>query len=88
MVIEFHDMMGFSGALCIIIAYLLLQTDKLSAEGLPYSLLNLIGALLILYSLCYAYNSSAVFIEIVWIAISLFGIYKWYKRKYPKSSEG
>jgi hypothetical protein len=86
--IEFHDVVGFMGAACIILAYLLLQADKLSAEGLPYSFLNLLGALLILFSLCYAYNLSAVFIEIVWIGISLFGIIKWYKRKYPSSDEG
>ena len=81
MTLEFHDGVGFSGALCIILAYLLLQAEKLSADGLFYSFTNLLGALLILYSLFYAWNVSAVFIEIVWIGISVYGIYKWYKKR-------
>jgi hypothetical protein len=81
MTLELHDMVGFSGAFCIIVAYFLLQAEKLSAESLFYSLINLVGASLILYSLLYAWNLSAVFIEIVWIGISGYGIYKWYKKR-------
>jgi hypothetical protein len=78
-VVEFHDIIGFSGAVAILIAYFLLQAKKMSADGLAYSVLNLAGALLILFSLTYAWNLTAVFIEIVWSGISLFGIMKWYR---------
>jgi paired small multidrug resistance pump len=81
MIIELHDVVGIAGAIAILIAYVLLQADKLSADGLLYSLLNFVGALLILFSLANAWNMTAVFIESIWCAISLFGIFKWYRRK-------
>jgi hypothetical protein len=87
MVMEFHDFVGFSGAIAILLAYFLLQAKKMSPDGLLYSLLNLTGALLILFSLAYAWNSTAVFIEIIWVSISLFGVFKWYKTNYAEKVE-
>ena len=79
MVIEFHDIIGISGAIAILLAYFLLQAKQMSSDGLTYSILNLIGALLILFSLANAWNLTAVFIEVIWLGISLFGLYKWYR---------
>ena len=73
-ILEFHDLVGFLGAIAILFAYFLLQANKMSANGLAYSVLNFVGALLILFSLFYAWNLTAVLIEIVWVGISLFGI--------------
>lgn len=84
MVMEFHDFVGFSGAFSILLAYFLLQIKKMSAESLIYSLLNLIGSFLILFSLAYAWNLTSVLIEIVWVGISLFGVFKWYKAHYAE----
>lgn len=80
--VEFHDIVGFSGGIAILLAYFLLQAKKMSADGLIYSLLNLAGALLILFSLTYAWNLTAVFIEIIWAGLSLLGIIRWYKTAY------
>ena len=87
MIMEFHDFVGFSGAAAILLAYFLLQAKKMSPDGLVYSLLNLIGALLILFSLAYAWNLTVVFIEIIWVSISLFGVLKWYKTNYAAKIE-
>ena len=83
---EFHDFVGLSGAIAILLAYFFLQAKRMSADGLIYSLLNLVGALLILFSLTYAWNSTAVFIEIIWVGISLYGIFKWYRASYPQKN--
>ena len=50
---SFHlfDLAGFIGVLLIVIAYLLLQLDKLPSASPSYSLLNAAGALLIIVSL-------------------------------------
>ena len=80
--VEFHDIIGFFGAIAILLAYFFLQAKKLSSDGLLYSLLNLAGALLILFSLVNAWNLTAVFIEIIWCGISFFGMIKWYKTTY------
>jgi hypothetical protein len=45
------DLAGFIGVLLIVVAYLLLQLDKLPSSSPSYSLLNAAGALLIIVSL-------------------------------------
>lgn len=46
-----YDILGTLGVAVIIITYILLQTEKLRSENLHYSLLNAIGASLIIVSL-------------------------------------
>ncbi|MGE5212568.1 MAG: CBU_0592 family membrane protein [Nitrospirota bacterium] len=70
------DLVGFMGVLLIIIAYLLLQLDKLPSSSPSYSLLNAAGALLIIVSLIFKFNLSAFVVEALWLLISLFGLTK------------
>lgn len=76
-----YDWVGIMGVTLILVSYLLLQLEKLSAHSFSYSLANLIGALLIIMSLLYEFNLSAMIIESAWALISLFGIIKVLKRK-------
>jgi len=73
---NFHlsDLVGFIGVLLIVIAYLLLQLDKLPSSSPRYSLLNAGGALLIIVSLIFAFNLSAFIVEAFWFLISLLGL--------------
>lgn len=80
--LEFHDIVGICGAIAVLLAYFLLQTKRVSAHSLPYSLVNLTGAVLILFSLTNAWNLTAVFIEIAWGFLSVMGIIKWWKTTY------
>ena len=78
------DLAGFVGVLLIVIAYLLLQLDKLPSSSLIFSLLNAAGSLLIMFSLLFKFNGSAFLIEIFWFLISLLGLAKWLiARKQP-----
>jgi hypothetical protein len=70
------DFIGCSGALIVLVAYVLLQTQRLKAESMLFSLSNLGGGLMILISLFYAWNSAAVAVEIAWAIISLYGVIK------------
>lgn len=79
-----HNLIGLSGVFCILLAYLLLQLERLRAADLAYSLLNLAGSGLILVSLYFEWNLSAAAIEFFWLLISGYGIYK-YLRKSAKS---
>ena len=45
------------------------------ATGFLYTLANAVGAALILYSLVFDFNLSAVIIETSWLAISLYGMF-------------
>jgi hypothetical protein len=76
-----HDVLGTIGVGCIIGAYLLLQIGSLRVEQLRYSLLNALGAGLILISLRYSFNASAAMVEAFWLVISIFGVARAAKRK-------
>ena len=70
------DLAGFIGVLLIVVAYLLLQLDKLPSSSPRYSLLNAGGALLIIVSLIFAFNLSAFIVEAFWFLISLLGLWR------------
>jgi hypothetical protein len=74
--LTWFDLAGFIGVLMIVIAYLLLQLDKLPSSSLSYSLLNAAGALLIVISLIFRFNLSAFVVEVFWFLISLLGLTK------------
>ena len=71
-----YDLVGNIGVALILIAYLLLQLKRIKSEQLLYSLMNGIGAVLIIVSLVFDFNLSAFIIEFFWLLISIFGIIK------------
>jgi len=79
--ISWHDIVGFVGVLMIIGAYLLLQLQKLQSSDLIYSLLNAIGASLVIISLYFDFNFPAFVVEFFWLLISLFGIGKYLTKR-------
>lgn len=74
------DFVGNVGVVILMIAYLLLQLNKLS-NGLLYSSLNAIGAGLIVISLLVNFNLSAFLMEVFWVLISFVGIFKHLRSK-------
>ena len=79
------DLIGNIGVVVLMTAYLMLQLNKLSSDGLAYSLLNAIGASLIIVSLLYAFNLSALLMEVFWVLISFVGIYRYFRQKALRS---
>ena len=67
------DLVGTIGVLLIVVAYALLQLDRLSSSTIAFSLLNAGGAGLIMVSLVFNFNLSAFLMEGFWFVISLFG---------------
>ena len=75
------DLVGNVGVVVLMIAYLMLQLNKLRSDELAYSLLNAVGAGLIIISLLYDFNLSALLMEVFWVLISFVGIYRHFRRK-------
>ena len=75
------DLIGNIGVVMLMIAYLMLQLNKLRSDGLAYSLLNAIGASLVVVSLLYDFNLSALLMEVFWVLISFVGIYRYFRLK-------
>lgn len=69
-----HNTVGIVGSALIILAYLLLQTGKLSSEQIAYSVLNLVGASCVIFSLSFEFNGAAFTLEAFWVVISVIGI--------------
>ena len=79
------DIVGNFGVLILIVTYLLLQLNRLHSNDLSYSLLNAIGAGLIILSLIVDFNLSALLMEVFWVLISLVGIYRHFRLKAVRS---
>lgn len=73
---EAFNIIGISGVLMVLLAYCLLQMNKLNQTSISYSLLNFIGSGFILISLYFSWNLASGIIEIAWFLISLFGLTK------------
>ena len=76
-----YDLLGNVGVFFIIISYLLLQLNKIESSNIFYSLMNLIGASLVIISLIENFNMSAFVIEVFWVGISAIGLIKYFINK-------
>ena len=71
---SWFDLVGNAGVLLMVIAYLLLQMERMSSSSLTYLLLNSIGATCVIVSLWFRFNLSALLMEVFWLLISLYGL--------------
>jgi len=76
-----YDILGTLGVAIIILTYAFLQLGRISSGQVIYSLLNAVGASLILISLYFDFNFPSVVVEFFWLLISLFGIGKYLLRR-------
>ena len=82
---EWHDFFGNLGVLLIIGSYFWMQIGRISGQSTVYSLVNAIGAALVLISLYYEFNLSAALIESFWLLISLLGLFLGRRKGYGLS---
>ena len=73
---SWFDLIGNVGVLLMVVAYLLLQLERLSGSAISYLLLNAVGAMLVMISLMFRFNLSAFLMEAFWLLISLYGLAK------------
>lgn len=69
---------GLTGVVFYISAYAALQAGLLKGNGYSYTTLNLVAASLVLVSLSNNFNLSSAIIQITWIAISVFGLARYF----------
>ena len=74
---NWYNILGTIGVGVIVVTYFLLQLGRIKSDQLFYSLLNGVGAMLILISLYYDFNLPSVVVEAFWLVISIFGILKY-----------
>ena len=73
--IDWTVIVGLVGMIITLLAYFMLQAQKLHGNGLVYQLMNAAGALGVALSLLFGtFNLPAFLLEAVWFAISIYGI--------------
>ena len=68
------DGVGLAGVAMILAAYAASALGRLDPTRAPALLLNLVGALLILYSLVFDFNLSAAVMEGAWALVAVVGL--------------
>lgn len=68
--------LGAIGVILILLSYWMLQNNRFTRDLLAYSVMNLIGALLVIASLVFSWNTSAMIIEVAWVIMSAIAILK------------
>lgn len=68
------SLLGLAGALIYIGAYFALQTGIMRGATIPFTLLNIAAAALVLVSLTQAFNLGAALIQTAWLTISFIGL--------------
>ena len=76
-----HDIAGVIGSVIVIVAYFATQVGWFAVNDPRFAWANLVGALLILFSLTMDWNLAAFIVEIFWFLISVFGLARYYARR-------
>ena len=79
------DLVGNIGVVVLMVTYLMLQLDKIKSADLSYSVLNAVGASMIVASLIVNFNLSAMLMEVFWVLISFIGIGRHFRLKTIRS---
>ena len=71
-----YELIGLVGMAIIVGAYLLLNLEIIQSDRPIYHGLNAVGATLVIISLTDQFNLAAFILEVFWLAISLFGLWR------------
>ena len=88
MTYEWHDLVGNLGVFFVLATYLLVQMGRMDIRRPIYSAANAAGAVLIIISLLHDFNLSSFVIEIVWLLISLYGLFRWLRERNARGASG
>lgn len=75
--IAWVDLIGWIGGLEVLIAYFLISNKRVSETSLFYHLLNLTGAILLIINTIYVGAYPSAFVNIVWVAVAGYSIWKY-----------
>lgn len=67
------EIFGWVGSFLIILAYYLLQTDRIEETNLKYQGINILGALMLGINAYYKQAWAILFLQTVWIIIGILG---------------
>ncbi len=73
---EFHEMVGWLGAITYLSAYFLLVIKKLSAEKHLYHIMNVFAGMCMVYNAAHLSDPPVIVLNSIWGGIALFAVVK------------
>jgi len=77
------DIAGLIGVFAMLVAYALSATGRIRVDNWPALTVNLVGAILVVWSLLHAFNLSAFIMESAWALVALIGLIKLALKRNP-----
>ncbi|MFZ5918347.1 MAG: CBU_0592 family membrane protein [Chloroflexota bacterium] len=68
------DLIGWSGAVSVLLAYALVSTRKMEGDSFVYQLLNLAGSLLLIVNSSFYGAFPSVGVNVVWAGIAIYAL--------------
>ena len=78
---DWKDIIGILGSFLIAGAYFGVSSGRLNGERPPFQLINLAGAVFILFSLYFRPNPGAIMIEVLWVGIAVWSLATYWLRR-------
>ncbi len=66
------NLIGWVGSAAVIIAYVLVSTNRLRGDSAAYQVLNLIGGVFLIVNTIYWGAYPSTFVNLVWVGIAIF----------------
>lgn len=85
--LDFANIVGVIGAIGYLASYGILQFKREFAKSFAYSFMNFTAASFVAVSLISSFNLSAMIIQVAWILISAYGMYRCLKYKVEDNPE-
>lgn len=70
------EIMGWIGAIEVLLAYGLISLNKVESKSLFFQLLNLTGGLLLIVYTLHLKSYASAFVNIVWVLVAVVSIYR------------
>jgi hypothetical protein len=71
-----YDLMGWLGAIEVLLAYFLVSLDKIKSDSPSYQWLNLTGAIFLIVNTLYKEAYPSTFVNVIWVGIAFFMLVK------------
>ncbi len=76
-----NEIIGWIGAIEVLLAYFLLSLNYVDGKSLPYQLLNLTGAIFLIINTLALKAYPSAFVNVIWVGIALYSIFKYSFKK-------
>lgn len=68
------NVIGWLGSIAVLLAYVLVSTNRLKGDSIPYQTLNFFGSIFLMVNTIYFGAYPSTFVNLVWLFIAIFAL--------------